>query len=281
MGQLSDGLSMGVSIADGLLEAQDIKPKGRKIVPRVVRRHKFKIKKIMPFLGAIASIFGLEGVMGDSQEVQRIDNLLKVVTKGFQRLETKMDRLKIHLDSLVNEIKREHFWTRLDPDLKKLYQVNVRVNLFYNAPDDGVRRLRRAYFTEMEYSEVYDAFTAIKGIFEGNLGRKSLCDQLITFTETDLKKVKLVSDTLYTRLMQATLDLVRMRAIVYTNEGEKKRRDFMEGIIRSLTVVEESMVNCQTKIRSNSWKLRWKIDADNYFTKNDVDSPSRCHLFFV
>ena len=206
MAQVADGLGAGSNIADGISEV----PKTKKMSAKksFFRKHHSKFDKITPFFSAVSNVFTLLGIMGDSPEVQRIDNLLKVVNKGFMRLETKMNLIKNRLDSLEDVVKREHFWTRLDPDLKKLHEVTARVLLYYDAPNKEAKKHRLAYFDEDEYNDVYDAFIAIKGTFEGKVGRKSLCDTLIENTKTDLQRVLVLSYNLYTRLFQVFLILL-------------------------------------------------------------------------
>ena len=274
MAQLSAGFSKGASITGGLTELKDIKRFTKR--KSFVSRHHKKFDKLTPFFGTLLNIFSLFGVMGNSGELQRIENLMKVINKGFERLETKMEHIKNRLDSLDDEVKRQHFWTRIDPDLKKLYQAEARIKLYYNTTDDGLKTERLKYFNEKEYNDMYDAYISIKGTFEGKVGRYAICDTLIEVTNTDLERVLHVLYDLYIGVIQAAKDLVRTRAIMGDFKGKDDlKNEYIEELAMTLTSIKESIDNCEEDIRGKRWKLQWRSEVENYLKQSDSKSTSK------
>ena len=266
--QWSEGLSAGASIATGLSEIKDVKRFSAE--KSFLNRHHGKFDKVKPFFSAISKVFSLFGVMGNSPELQRIQNLNKVISKGFVRLETTIDRIKNSLDGLEDEIKRQHFWTRLDPELKKLYQVTER-GLYYELQMEGETAADRLASFKNEYNEMYDAFLAIKGTFEGKTGRKTLCDNLIEISNTDLHRVLIVTYILFDHLFQAAINLVKIKAVVNKNISDSEMEKFVNEMAKAIKGTKTIIDECETKIRSKSWKLRWKTDVIEHLDETNVD----------
>ena len=280
MKQLSAGFSTGAKFTTGLKEIKDIKMFSKR--KSFLSRHHKKFDKLTPAFGALLNIFALIGVMRDSPELQRIENLMKVINKGFMRLESKIDLIKNQLDSFEDEVKRQHFWTRMDPDLKKLYQAHARIQLYYSTTNNSLKAERLKYFDEKEYYEMYDVFLAIKGTFEGKVGRYSICDTLIEVTNTDLKRVLQISVELFIDVFRAAENLVRTRAIMGTFSGkDKMKNQYIGDLATTLTSIQESIDNCEENIRSNRWKLQWQSEVKNYLETADAESTSKIFIFLT
>ena len=268
MTQISHGFDSGSKMVEGLQELSEVKLEKLEI-KNINLKGISKMKKlgkvfesVAPFLGALSAVFSILGFGGPSKEEQRIDNLLKVINKGFQRLGKKMDKVKNRLDGLEKEVKREHFWTRLDGDLKRLYEVNARVQLYYNTPNETDQKARLAFFDNYEYSRAYDAFLAIKGTFEGDFGKEPLCQSMIDFSKSDLRRILIVSFNLYTQMIQAATNMAIIKTVI-TNKtigSNEMETELTETLLKIKNRIEE----CEKTIKTKTWRSQWRKEVQDY-----------------
>ena len=70
-------------IADGLVKVFD------KSTKSMLKSLTSTLGKFAPFLGAFGAVASLFGFLGDSPEVQRLDEVIDMLNKGFKRIEVR------------------------------------------------------------------------------------------------------------------------------------------------------------------------------------------------
>ena len=228
------------------------------------------IPVIGAFLGGFSALFSIFGFMGDSVEVQKLDHLLKVVNVQFKRMEQKLEFLERRVGIVEDTVKREHFWTRISPELKKLYSVKQRVLKFYDAKNAKERKHVLVSLDEFKFKRVFDAFVAIEGTFDGTFNGNTLCDIVSDFSKVDLSFIKKILIDLYIRLLQASSDLVILEKLHGKSKGEPFRLD----VAKRLVKVQGLIQKCEKKIVTETWKHQWKKDVKEELEGTPKESRS-------
>ena len=214
------------------------------------------ITRFSTFLGAFGALFSILSNFFDSIEVQKLDNLLKVVNKGFLRMESKLEGLEFRVEDVEHTIKREHFWTKLAPEIKKLHTVKERVLNVYNANSNMERKVAMTSLkSRKQFEKVFDAFLAIEGTFDGSFNGKTLCKTTMEFTKADLKRMRKIAMDLYIRLIQGASDLVVLEKL-------QKVSGLQDEVAKKLVKIYNLIQDCEEEVKTKAWKSQWKKDVE-------------------
>lgn len=239
MNKAAAGIGIAEGIVDGLKEFNIVGAIG----------------KFSSFLGGLGAIFTILGGVFDSSEVQELDNLLKVVNRGFLKIEARLEGLDVEVANVKRTVQQEHFWTKLAPELKKLHTVKERIMNVYRAEDRIERKIAWQALDKEQFEKVFDAFLAIEGTFNGKFNGKTLCQTLIEFTKADAARINVINRDLFVRLLQGAMDIAMLgKKLKITGLGDK--------VEKKLGSIYKMMKLCNDKVTTKVWKTQWKLDAD-------------------
>ena len=269
MDKAANSIALVADVMDGIGKAMKVLKVAGKLASFAS-----SIPIIGSFLAGFSAIFSIFGsVFGDSVEVQKLDHLLKVVNVQFKRMEQKLEFLERRVGIVEDTVKREHFWTRISPELKKLYSVKQRVMTFYDAKNAKEREQVLVSLDVFRFKTVFDAFLSIEGTFDGSFNGKTLCDTLSEFSKVDLDFIKKVLIDLYIRLLQASSDLIILEKLHGKSTGEPFRLDVAKRLVKVQSLIQK----CEKKIMTETWKYQWKQDIGAILEKSPKESKSHSY----
>ena len=250
MEQVANGFLAGQQVADGL----------NKVLEKSQDFKKFagSIGKLAPFLGAVGPVLTLFSLFGNSPEVERLNLLLEMVNKGFQRMEGRFDQIEYKLKDLENVVRNEHFWTRLHPYLVDLTTVQQRVINYYKVTKPAEREQRRKDLGATYYDSTFRAIYAIAGSFEGKHRQNKLCDAVRDFTQVKRYEVLRVSTLLFNRMVTGAQHLVLIGELNKRKDVATTRKELMTLLRKIGNLID----TCDRDIATKRWLPQWRPDLD-------------------
>ena len=232
--------------------------------------------KFAPFLGAFGSIVGIAGMFAPSAQGQQIQEIMKILNEGFNRMEHRFDRIEERLDDLERTIREEHFWTRLVSRLEDLSNVRSRVTGYLSVSDPAVKASRKADLDMSQYNSVYDAIIAIIDTFDGTNQPLDLCETVKEYSNIDRKVVLGVSIDLYNRMIRGVMDLVLIAKVLDRADVSKTQEEFAAKLER----IGKAIGECDKEIESEAWLGTWQSDAMSVLgnTGKGKSQPILIHL---
>ena len=213
--------------------------------------------KFAPFLGAFGSIVGIAGMFAPSAQAQQLQEIIKILNEGFDRMEYRFDVIEERIEDLENTVRAEHFWTRLVPRLEDLSSVRSRVIGYMSVSDPDVRASRKADLDIIQYNKVFNAISAIIDTFDGTNQPSNLCETVKEYSSIDRKAVLDVSIDLYNRVIKGVLDLVLIAKVLDKADSSQTQADFAAKLER----IGSNIGECDENIASEAWLGQWEGEA--------------------
>ena len=264
-----EAVALGFQGAEDVIESMTRVVDGKTVskITKIVK----SLGKIAPLLGAGGAVFGIFAAFGDSPEEQMLEEVIGMLNEGFQRIEYRFDKIERSFKDLELVIAKQHFWTRLDGNLKDLSSAQRRVDAFFNVKGKDLREQRRKDLDKDQYNKVFDAMSAIKDTFEGKHG-KTLCKAMTDFSNGDRKTVLDVSTDLYNRMVKAALNHIIISKA--SNRIDTKNRE--KEMVKDLEDIAKRIQACDKEIEEKVWLKTWKSDLDK-----SIDYPAGGNFYFV
>ena len=215
-----------------------------------------KLNKLAPFLGAFGSMVSIVSLFGASEEEQRLEEVIKVLNAGFNRMEYRFDRIEDQLQNLERTITEEHFWTRLTSRLEDLNSVKQRVENFFAVSDPSVRAQRMKDLDSTQYNKAFDAIYAIADTFDGKNTAQDLCETVSEFSSVDRKVVLNVAMDLYNRMVRGATDLLLIAKVLEREDQSTTQTE----MVTLLKKIANDIGDCDAGIESTAWIGQWTVD---------------------
>ena len=275
-GQLSTYERDMQQVANGFLAGKEITAG----ISGVMESGKFsqfasKLNKFAPFLGAFGSMVSIVSLFGASEEEQRLEEVIKVLNAGFNRMEYRFDRIEDQLADLERTITEEHFWTRLTPRLEDLNSVKQRVENFFAVSDPAVRAVRMQDLDIRQYNKVFDAIYAIANTFDGTNSANDLCETVSQFSSVDRRVVLNVAMDLYNRMIRGATDLILIAKVL----GRADQSTTQSDMVTLLKRIGNDIGECDAGIESTAWLGQW-VD-DMYDVLGDTRKGNCLHRYLI
>jgi len=214
------------------------------------------LERAAPYLGALAPLVGIIGTFGESEEMQRLNFVVELISEGFNHMNLRFDEIKLQMEELQNVVELAHIETRLFDHVQTLSNVQKDVDGYLKAVEDkdwdGIKD-----FKDILVAEERDLRKSIRTVFNVFLGEGTpeLCPKLALLKKGDRQKVMGVVIPLYTRLIQGVSDYFLIRSL--RNKGSSSSRAIYKKQIKD---THEHIYYCDQEMESALWLTYWKSD---------------------
>jgi len=243
------GLEAGSSLIDIASSAIDEK-KFKKIAGTM--------GKFAPFLGALGPVVGIIAAFGDSEEMQRLNFVVDMLSEGFQEINRRFNRIELRIDELQNLLKQEHIDTRNYDPVNQLVNINKLVEEYFRALADNENSyaVRKADDLRELDSACWSAVETLINAFTGKAGYPEICMSLAVAMNGHRKNVMAKVLPLYTNLIRGVSDYLLIESLI---DG-RDMNNFKKEYDKKLKDVYNSIAECDETLESTLWLDWWKND---------------------
>ena len=266
MGRVANGISSLKDLTNGIGTA--MKDGAHKVLAG-------SLSKLAPFMGAVGPLLNLIGLFGPSEEVQRLNQVIKMLNEGFKEITHRFNEVEKKLDSIAANIKYEHFFTRFFDPLTTLSSAKAKVKYYLDSTTPEHREAAISRLDDDEFGKVHDAFLAIKDVFLGEIpGVSTVCETLTDVSHVDRRAILDMSLRLYTRLVRAAQDAGVILRL--TNAGDADRME--QEMVGWLEQIDKKIGECDENIEKGGWFPQWQEEMQTDFSTQRMTGT---YLHFV
>jgi len=216
------------------------------------------MQKFAPFLGAMGPIVGIIGSFGDSEEMQRLNFVVDMLSEGFQHINNRFNGIELRLGEMKRLIQEQHIVTRTFDDIHYMINTNTKIRDYLEAvraKDFHYATIEKRVILGMKRN-LFDAVETLVNVFIGR-GTPQLCMTMIKVLAGDIQQVMDNVLPLYSRLIQGVSDYLLILGFEHQKRGmDRSKRRYL----RKLKQVHSYIDRCNRAYESRLWLDYWQKD---------------------
>ena len=215
------------------------------------------VGKIGPYLGAMGAAASIISSFGTSPEMQKLNQIINVVGKGFNQMEDRFDKLEAGLDELGSEMEDGFFQESIIPELKKLNLADNDVKEYFKKATNETERkaLVIAFTRDSQVTKLRSALNSLVNIITGEITSKTACSKLISAFVGDRRKIVDRLVRIYTRILKGVTHL----KVIMDATKQKDTQIRMDSLKKELKEIAAEIIKCDERLKGE-WEGRWKTD---------------------
>jgi len=215
------------------------------------------MSKVGPYLGGVGVVVGIIGSFGDSEEMQRLNFIVEMLSEGFQGINNRFNQIEFQIDEVKALLHKQHIDTRNYDDVNLLVNVNKLVERYFKAVKDNDKYWvdRTSQDILRQKDKVWDAVETLINTFTGAADYE-LCMTLGTATHGDRQEVMTRVIRLYTKLIQGVSDYLLIERFNDPRGVARLKNEYN----RKLNNVYNTIAKCDRALEGSLWRNYWKSD---------------------
>jgi len=246
-------VALGLEAGQSMLELAD-----EGIKKKQFRKIAGLMGKVAPYLGSVGIVVGIIGSFGDSEEMQRLNFIVDMLSEAFQGINNRFNMIELQIDQVKSLLQREHIDTRNYDDVNMLVNVNKLVERYFKAVHDNDKHFAERTSRDMvgRKNDVWDAVETLINAFTGKAGFSELCMTLGRVTRGDRHEVMAKVLPTYTKLIQGVSDYLLIERF-HDPRGMGRLKNEYDGKLKK---VYNTIANCDRALEYTLWREYWKSD---------------------
>jgi hypothetical protein len=242
------GIEAGSSILDIALDAI----KGKKF-----KRIAGMMGKFAPYLGALGPVVGIIGAFGETEEMQRLNFVVNMLSEGFKQINQRFDYIQLKIHEVKNLIKKEHSDTRNYDYVNRLVNINGLVYQYFEAyaMSSSNAERKKTKLIDQE-KDCWEAVETLFNAFTGRAGYGKLCISLAKSMDGHRDNVMDKVLPLYMKFVQGVSDYLLIESLI----DPRNANDFQKEYEDKLRKVHNSIAECDAQMESTLWLDYWDAD---------------------